>query len=134
MDIPTVMQQLNTRLDTVDGLRVTPSPGTRIAPPTAILMLPDRIDYDQTYGRGEDKLSIPLAVIVGRANDRTASRAIVAYMNGSGASSVKAALESGTYTAFDEVVVTDAETETLTVGETDYLAVVFHLDIVGSGT
>jgi hypothetical protein len=55
-------------------------------------------------------------------------------VDGSGASSVKAVLESGTYTAFEAVRVTGGEFDTVTIGGTDYLAVAFDLDIVGRGS
>jgi hypothetical protein len=55
------------------------------------------------------------------------------YCAGSGASSIKAVLEAGTYTAFDTVRVARVEFDVLTIGGTDYLAALFDLDIIGDG-
>jgi hypothetical protein len=54
-------------------------------------------------------------------------------VNPSGASSVKQVLESGTYTAFDELRVTSVEFDVVSIANTDYLAAMFDLDITGSG-
>jgi hypothetical protein len=63
-----------------------------------------------------------------------ASRDLVAaYADGSGARSVKAVLESGTYNAFDSIRVTGCEFDVLNVAGADYLAALFDLDIAGQG-
>lgn len=103
-------------------------------PPAALVMLPTQIQYDQTYGRGLDRMEIDVVVIVGRADDRSAFDLLSSYMDGSGNASVKAALESGDNDAWSTVRVTTVVSGTTTVGGTDYLAATFTLDITGPGS
>lgn len=134
MDLATVMDQISARLDTIAGLRCFAYPPGSVTPPAAIVTYPDTYTYDQTYGRGMDRMTLPVVVVVGKATDRTARDRLGAYCDGSGTSSVKTVLESGTYTAFDDVRVTGAEFDVYTLGGTDYLAAIFDCDIAGSGT
>jgi hypothetical protein len=128
-----VMQAIADRLDTIDGLRCFGYPQPAVTPPAAIVSYPEKIAFDQTYVRGKDRITLPLVVVVGKAHDRSTRDRVGVYCDGSGTSSVKAVLESGTYTAFDEVVVTDAEFDVVDIAGTDYLAALFNLDIVGAG-
>lgn len=134
MDLATVMQAINDRLDTIAGLRCHASPPGSVTPPAAIVSYPDKYDYDETYGRGFDRISaLPVVVVVGRPTDRPTRDSIAAYVAPTGPSSVKAVLESGAYSAFDELRVTGVEFDVVGIGGVDYLAAIFTLDIVGSG-
>lgn len=135
MDLAAVMDAIATQLDTIAGLRVHPHPPDSIHPPAAVVTYPDSYDFDQTYARGADRLELPVVVLVGKVSERSARDTLAAYVNGSGAKSIKAVVESGTYTAFDTVRVTGASFDVIGVGspETQYLAATFVLDITGSG-
>lgn len=128
------MDQLSERLDSIDGLRCFAYPQPKITPPTAYLAYPEGITYDATYGRGSDEMKLPLVLVVGKASERTARDELAAYADGSGARSVKAVLESGTYTAFDTVRVSQAEFDVYTIASVDYLAALFDLEISGPGS
>lgn len=135
MDLGDVMDEVAAGLEPIVGLRVHAYPIAKITPPAAIVSYPESIDYDATMARGTDRITgLPVLVIVGKASDRTARDAIAPYAAGSGPSSVKARLEAGTYTAFDFLTVTSCEFDTVTIGNIDYLAALFRLDIVGPGT
>jgi hypothetical protein len=129
-----VAGEIVTQLETIDGLRCHKGPPDSITPPAGILVLPDSIDFDQTYGRGSDRITWPLLVVVGRVSDRTVMTRIGAYCDGSGARSVKAVVEAGTYTAFDSLRVTRVEFDVLNWQNTDYHAAIFELDIFGQGS
>lgn len=131
MIIADVQKEIGTRLETV-GLRAFPYSADRISPPAAIVALPEEITFDLTYGRGSDRLSVALYVVVGRSDARTSNDRLSAYLDGSGASSVKAVVESGTYTAFDSVQVKTARPGSFTIGGVEYLGAEFTLDITGS--
>lgn len=128
-----MMDQLSARLDTIDGLRVFEF-GQKVTPPGAVMTLPDEITYDETYGRGTDTMALVAGILVGRTTDRTAWRACAAYAAGSGAKSVKAVLESGTYAAFDYVRVASCKFDVWTEQGTPYLVAAFDLEVVGSGS
>jgi hypothetical protein len=72
--------------------------------------------------------------VVGKATDRTARDRIYAYAAPTGASSVKAVLESGTYNSFHTIRVTECEFDVISIAGVDYIAAVFTLDIAGQGT
>lgn len=135
MDLNLVMDEIATRLDTIAGLRCTGFPPPTVTPPAGIVSYPDRVEFDATYGRGVDLIvDLPVLVVEGKATDRSARDRIAAYAAGSGARSVKAVLESGTYTSFDEVRVKSAEFDVVTIAGIDYISVLFRLDIGGPGS
>ncbi len=134
MDLAAVMDALAARLDVIDGLRVHAYPIGSVTPPAAVLSYPDDYTYDATYQRGMDRMTLPLVLVVGKASDRTARDRLSAYVNGSGASSVKAVLESGAYTAFHTLRVVDADFDVVRIADVEYVAAVFSLDITGAGS
>jgi hypothetical protein len=134
MDLNAVMNQIGTRLDTIAGLRVHDYQADTITPPAAMIVMPDEIEFDKTYGRGMDKIMLPMLVVVGKASDRAARDNLAAYASGSGSVSIKAVVEGGTYTAFDVVRVARAEFDTVRIAGNDYLAALFDLEIFGSGS
>lgn len=134
MNLEAVAGELHTALAAISGLRRPPWGVEKISPPAAIIALPERIDYDSTYGRGSDHIpDVAVIVLVGRPNARTARKQIAAYADGSGPKSVKVAIEAHTYTSCDSVHVAWAEFDTAKYAGIDYLAAIFHLDIVGKG-
>jgi hypothetical protein len=127
------MDEVSTQLDTIAGLRCFPYPPDSITPPAAIVAYPEEIQFDATYDRGADTLTLPVIVAVGKVHDRSTRKLVAAYCAGSGASSIKAVVEAGTYTAFDTVRAARAELDIVTIGSADYLAAIFDLDIIGDG-
>lgn len=133
MDLGNVMQAVADRLDTIAGLRCFGYPPDTVHPPAAIVTYPELLDFDGAYARGMDQVTLPVVVVVGRVDVRSTRDALAGYCDGSGASSVKAVLESGTYSAFHTIRVTSAEFDVATIGGTEYLTATFTLDIVGGG-
>lgn len=134
MNLGVVMDELAARLETIPGLRVYPHPVKSVVPPAAVIAYPDSITFDETYGRGMDRIDLVVWLVVADNVDRATREQIVPYVAGSGPRSIKAVLESGTYTAFDDVRVTDVEFDTLRVAGKDLVAVGFRLDIAGPGS
>jgi len=133
MNVGVVADQLAARLGTIAGLRVFAYPPDSLQPPAAVVGYPETISYDETYGRGSDRLTLPVVVVDGKVSDRATRTRLAAYADGTGAKSVKAVVESGTYTAFDTVRVAAAEFDVVAIAGTDYMACLFDLEIVGSG-
>jgi len=134
MNLAAVMDAVAARLQTVSGLRVFAYPPGSLTPPGAVVSYPETYVFDETYGRGMDRLKLPVVVVVGKVSDRAARDQLGAFCDGSGASSVKAVLESGTYTAFHTVRVESIEFDVVTIAAVDYMAALFDLDIAGSGS
>jgi hypothetical protein len=133
VNLADVMDDLATQLDTIAGLRVHAHPPGKITPPAAVVTYPETYDFDQTYARGMDRLELPVVVLVGKVSARASRDDLARFCDGSGADSVKAVLEAGTYTAFDTVRVTKAEFDIIAIASVEYLAATFTVDITGSG-
>lgn len=133
MNLADVMDAVSDQLDTITGLRCFPYPAPKVTPPAAVVSYPEAVNFDATYGRGMDRMSLVVWLLVGRVSERSARDQLGAYCDGSGSRSVKAVLESGTYTAFDEVRVESIEFDVIKIGDIDYIAAGFTLDIAGSG-
>lgn len=134
MDLYAVMGEVGNALKTITGLRVAAWGAKTINVPAAVVALPDEILFDQTYGRGSDKISDLLVfVMVGDARRDDAVKTLAAYCAGSGAKSVKAKVEAYAYTTAHTVVVTKCLFPDVTFAGAPYLAAEFHLDIIGLG-
>jgi hypothetical protein len=90
MDIQAVRQGLADRADTIAGLNVTAHVPDSVSEPHFFPAEVD-VDYDKTYGRGMDELMVTCRVLVGRPGDE--SGLLAGYLKGSGATSLKAAIE-----------------------------------------
>lgn len=136
MDLADVMDQIATQADAIEGLRVhsSPMPPGDITPPALVVSFPESVTFDETYGRGTDRMSLPLVVVVGNPTERQTRDLVVKYCAGSGASSIKQVLESGAYSAFDLLRVEGIEFDAVSIGGVDYLAAIFTLDIIGPGS
>jgi hypothetical protein len=133
MILEDVMEQLATQADTIAGLRAFDIPLGPVNPPTFFLELPEDINYDGTYSRGMDALTLTGVLLIGKAASRESAVAIRPYLNGSGAQSIKTVMESGTYTAMDTVHVSHAELAVYTFAAVAYLGAEFTIEITGSG-
>jgi hypothetical protein len=93
--IADIMRGIETRLLTIDGLRV-PGNGTpdQINPPAAVVGVPDVPNYHQAMRRGTVELSPTVLILVSAAVSRTGQMALAEYANPSGPSSVVAAIEA----------------------------------------
>lgn len=128
------MDEVATQLDTIDDLTVFAYPPDRLEPPAGVVAYPESIAYDVTYRRGADRITLPVVIVLGRVSDRSTRDALAAFADGSGAKSVKAVLEAGTYTEIGSLTVTEVEFDTVRVAAQEFLSAVFSVDIVGSGT
>lgn len=135
MDLDAVMDQLGSALERIPDLhgRVHPYWADRITPPAAIVELPEEITYDQTAGRGADRMDVQALVCVARLDARTSRSALAPYAAGSGARSVKATVESHPATAWDSIRVQRCEFGMVSVGDVNYLAARFYFDVFGEG-
>jgi hypothetical protein len=129
-----VMDEIADSVSSVDGLRVAAHDTDTVNPPQALVRWPDPIRYDVTMGRGTDSQELEVFVLTGRTDSRTARKLLGPYLNGSGAKSIKQAIDGGTYTACDSVTVTEGRVEAIDVSGVLYLAAVFTVSIVGSGS
>jgi hypothetical protein len=134
MILTDVMDAVGAALETITDLRVRPYTEQRMTPPAAMVTLPTRIDYDETYGRGSDAILLPVIVFVGRVDAGSSARALGAYVDGSGARSIKQAIESHDAAgAYDFAHVQDAQFLVMSVAGIELLTATFRVRIVGKG-
>lgn len=127
IDMSTVMTELGTALATIDGLRVFDFPPASAQPPFAFVNLPESIDYDLTYGRGSDRMTLEVFLGVANQVDRTSRDALAAYASGSGDQSIKAAIEAADIGT--SVRVTKAEFATIALSSGSYAGITFSVDV-----
>lgn len=133
MNVATVMSELGNAADLIAGLRVSAYWADKITPPAAIVTW-SSADFDATYGRGSDRHEFLVTVAVGKISARTSRDDLAKYLAGSGADSVKQAIEQHATTAWDSVRVTRAEAvPVIDVAGNEYLAAQFTCDVMGSG-
>jgi hypothetical protein len=134
MNLKNLMDEAATVLATITGLRVTAWPPGSVVPPAGIVSYPNRIEYQTTYGRGVNVIrGLPFVLVVGKATERSARDTASAWTAGSGAASVVAAMEAHSWTSCDDLTVTAADFDVVTIAGVDYLAAMFEADAIGPG-
>lgn len=123
-----VMDQLGVALATISGLRVFDFPPKSAQPPFAFVDMPERLDWDLTYQRGSDRATFPVVVAVADVVDRAARDQIAAYAAGSGAQSVKAAIDGATVGQTARVMSCEFRPVQLAAGT--YAGCIFDVDVV----
>lgn len=94
MTIQTIRDGLKTRLQTITGLRASDTIPEQINPPIAVVSV-GTIDYSQSFGgSGLTAFNFVVTVFVSRPSTRTGQNLLDDYMEPSGSTSVKAALEA----------------------------------------
>jgi hypothetical protein len=97
MDVGTVLNRL------VAAAATASVPPRQISPfdyvpddfdPPAIYPEGVKVDFDQTHGRGTDKITVRLRLLCARTDDREGQHQLYRFLAGSGAGSVKAAIEA----------------------------------------
>jgi hypothetical protein len=87
-----VRDGLKTRLQTITGLRAYDLIPDTVVPPCAVVGQLD-FTFDIDNARGLDQAQVDVLVIVQRFSERAGQDKLDAYLAGSGASSIKAAIE-----------------------------------------
>jgi hypothetical protein len=125
---------LANRLATISGLRASAQLPEQPTPPQAVVY-PQRITYDGAFRRGHDEYTFTILVIVGRAGERTAQTALDAYCNGTGASSIKTAVEADSTLggkAIDCRVTDMTGQGSLQVGDASYITAEFTVTVLAT--
>jgi hypothetical protein len=145
MDITAVRQAISNQISAVIP-----------APLTAVWYVPDMatepmcwvkpgvVNYDRAYGpHGMEQLDFEIVIVVSRADDQAAQINLDQYIHGTGALSIKAAVESGRQqyggTAYlgilDDLWVSKVDSYNYyLLGDTRFLGATFTLTVIGSGT
>jgi len=122
---------LAAQLATIRGLRTAATVPDNPAPPVAVIV-PVNVEYDTSFGRGTDTYTFSVLLIVGRMSERTAQTTLDAYINPTGATSIKAAINADPTLggACQSARVTNmVNYGSLIVGDTEYLSADFQITI-----
>jgi hypothetical protein len=93
--IEEVMTGIETRLKTIDGLRVAAYEADQINPPQAIVGVPPIPEYRRSFSpTGLFQLEPTVTILVSAALDRVGQMKLASYADKTGASSVFAAIEA----------------------------------------
>ena len=131
--IPSAIREgLKANLETIKGLRVYELIPTPAIAPAAIVGQLD-FTFDLNNARGLDQANLDVVVLVQRLSERTAQNDLDKYLAGSGAYSIKAAIESDLTLggACNTLRVTSAEAGTYASGEIEYLSYRYRLTVWG---
>lgn len=135
--LATIRAGLQARLDTIPSLagRTFPYVPDNVNPPCAFVALPERILYDETYGRGADSYTLLIRLYVNRIVDFDSQVKLDAYLAASGPESVKTAIEGDRTLggAVQSLHVVEARNYGPYQASTDvqYLGVEFVVDLFG---
>ena len=132
--LTSIRNAIGTNLSNISSLTVYNYMPDSMEPPTAIVGVIETVTYDDTMQRGTDKYIIPIQLIVSRVDAQDSQETLDGYLASSGASSVKAQIESDT--SLGGVVSTVRVTEARNYGvynmnNTDYLGCEFMIEVVG---
>jgi hypothetical protein len=135
MIVGDIMDEVAARLRLATSLagRTFAYPPASVKAPAAVVTYPGEYNYDATYGRGMDRMTLEVVVVVGRPNERQTRDRITRYVDGSGPESVKALVDGSDYASCDSVRVTRAGFDLTVIGGTEYLAAIFSIDVAGRG-
>lgn len=134
MRLDKVMAEVAQTLAQITGLRVLDYPPEDLSPPAGYVSYPQSIDFDHSYGRGEDRFTdLPIVLVASNVTTRTARDTAAAWAAGDGPKSVKRAMEAHTWTTCDDLTVTSCEFDIERFAGGQYLAVMFKATVVGPG-
>jgi hypothetical protein len=127
---------MKTALQTVSGLRVLDTlPDSANIPTNGALAVIGMLDmtYDFTLNRGFDSATLSVLVIVGRMSESAAQDRLDGYLQSSGATSIKTAIEADKTLggAVQTLRVTQAVSGTITVANIDYLSYRYEVTLIG---
>jgi len=127
-----VRDGLKTRLQTITGLRVYDLIPDPVTPPCAVVGQLD-LTFDIDNARGLDQATVDIYVIVQRFSERAGQDKLDGYLAGTGATSIKAAIEGDRTLggACQTLRVTSAESGTYDSQSNTFLSYRYRLTIYG---
>jgi len=132
-----IRTELKNNLTNITSLSVYAYVPDMIEPPTAIVGVMDAIDYDASMQRGADKYEIPIYLYVSRVDAQDSQDTLDGYLASSGASSIKAQVESDSSlngAAQSVRVVSASNYGVYTINNIDYLGVEFIVEVIAWNT
>ena len=133
--LTSIRDGLKTNLETISGLTAYEYVLDWIEPPIALVAPLNSLNYDSTMARGADTYEIHVIVYISRVDAQTSQDEVDSYLASTGATSVKAAIESdptlgGAAMSVRVISATDYGEYEVTQG-TSFLGVTFNIEVIG---
>lgn len=132
-----VMEGIEARLLTIEGLRVASYAPDQINPPQAIVGVPPVPNYRASFGSaGELQIQPTITILVSAALDRVGQQKLASYVDKTGTQSVYAAIEADKTLGLSNVECIVRSFQPLglqDVGVLGYYGGVFTLDCMATG-
>lgn len=135
MRLEKIMDEVAQVVREISGLQtVLAYPPEKIVPPAGYVSYPESIDFDQTYGRGEDRITnLPIVLLASKVTSSTARDTVAAWAAGDGPKSIKKHLDAHEWQTCDDLLVTECRFDVERIGGVNYLAAIFKATVVGEG-
>ena len=132
--LTSIRDGLKTNLETISGLTAYEYVPDWIEPPIALVAPLNTLNYDSAMARGADTYEIPVIVYISRVDAQTSQDDVDAYLASTGATSVKAAIESdptlgGSAMSVRVISASDYGEYEVTQG-TSFLGVTFNVEVI----
>ena len=131
--LSSIRDGIKTNLANISSLIVFGYVPDSIEPPTAVVGVVDNIEYDSTMARGADTYNIPVFLYVSRIDAEDSQDTLDAYLASTGASSVKAQVESDITLGGQAQSVRVVEADNYgvyTINNIDYLGCEFTIEVI----
>jgi hypothetical protein len=132
-NLTNIRNEIKNNLANITSLSVYGYVPDFVEPPTAVVGVMDSIDYDASLQRGADRYEIPVYLYVGRVDAQDSQETLDGYLASTGASSVKAQIESDVTlnSQAQSVRVTSASNYGVyNINNIDYLGVEFIVEVI----
>ena len=131
--LTSIRNGIGSNLSAISSLSVFNYVPDSIEPPTAVVGVMSSLEYDSTMSRGSDTYNIPIYMYVSRVDAELSQDSLDSYLDGSGSTSVKSAIEGDTTlggVVSSARVVEASNYGVYTVNSIDYLGVEFSVEII----
>lgn len=143
MNITAVRQAIANQITAVIGAPLTAYPFQPDMPTVpAVWVKVAKIEYDRTMRHGMEQAEFELVVVVSSADDQSGQASLDQYIHGTGALSIKAAVEAGRQQyggnayvgVFDDCWVSSVDSvQQYAAGAATFFGATFHLLAIGDG-
>lgn len=134
MTIATMRSGLSAAIGGIAGLRCVDHVADQVAVPAATINL-KKVDYDYVFADGDATYTFSVLVYFARTAERAAQVFFDSLIEPTGATSLKATVETAAVAAAMGVDIIDVKTANgigqALVGDTLYLAIEFEIEVVG---
>ena len=131
-EMSAIRTALANKIGTISGLRTAATVPDQVSPPIAVI-IPERVTYDEAYARGLVVYTFIVQVVVGKVSERSAQNRLDGFVNPTGATSIKTAVENDKTlggVVFDSRVTEMTTYTVVQIGDIAYLSCEFRVTVL----